>query len=90
MPCWALHRLSAYRAGADALGRVQVWCALSLISSIRHRTVLIRLLHLKGTTRTALRAAELAESLKLQVLQPTTAQLKVCQEMEEKLKTLEL
>ena len=69
---------------------IQVWCAISLISTIRHRIVLIRLLHLGATTRCTLYAAQQAHSTILQTLQLTSQQQKACKESEEKLRSLEL
>lgn len=58
------------------------------MTTINHRTVLFRLVRLAGCSRTLIPDAEAATEEKIKILQPTAAQLKICQAAEEKLKAL--
>ena len=44
---------------------LQVWCSLSLITEIRHRVLLLRLLHLTGTVAACQRASLVAHAAAL-------------------------
>ena len=68
----------------------QVWAALSLITEIRHRAVLVRLLHLGGTLASCQRAALAHSRAALARLQLTPQQRRSADDAEARLRALEL
>ena len=68
----------------------QVWCSLSTITEIRHRAVLVRLLHLGGTLASCQQAALAHSRAALAQLQLTTQQRRSAEDAEARLQALEL
>ncbi|KAK9819175.1 hypothetical protein WJX81_006362 [Elliptochloris bilobata] len=68
----------------------QVWGALSTITEIRHRTVLLRLLHLGGTLASCQRTALAHSRASLAALQLTAQQARSARDAEARLQALEL
>ena len=79
-----------HRAALQQPPGTQVWAALSLITEIRHRAVLVRLLHLGGTLASCQRAALAHSRAALARLPLTPQQRRSADDAEARLRALEL
>jgi len=68
---------------------VQVWCALTLITEIRHRVMMIRMLRVTGTLALCKESAAAANAAALQAMQPTKAQAALLEQAQDRLEQME-
>ncbi len=69
---------------------LQVWCALSTITELRHRALLVHLLHLGGTLASCQRAALAHSRAALAQLRLTAQQARAAEAAEARIRALEL
>jgi hypothetical protein len=67
---------------------LQIWCSLSLITEIRHRVVLLRLLHLTGSVPSCQRAIAVAHGAATAGRRLTQQQARLAEEANAKLSAM--
>jgi hypothetical protein len=68
---------------------MQIWCAITLVTEIRHRVVMARLLHLTGTVASAREVAIGCNAAALAPMQLKRTQLALVEQANERLEQMD-